>query len=565
MMQLKIKTDVLIIGGGGSGLRAAIAAADCGVQVMLVSKRKVGIAGATAYPVAEMAGYNAGNINIPGDVHSHYEDIMNAAQEMSDPKLAAIVAANAPKTISKLEEWGVKFEHVEDDYYIFKSCFSNKPRTHVIKGHGEPIIRALKTQIQLRSGNIKIMDDLTILRLVKKNNHVCGALGYREKEFIRIEAGAVIMATGGCGQAFSKNMNPLDITGDGYAMAYEVGAELVNMEFMQIGIGFSWPVVNIFNGYIWEGKPGLTDKDGSDIFEGVLPDDLTKEDVMHEHRKHFPFSSSDCSQYLEIAVQRAIRSGKGTEHGGVHIDLHGMTDEYVNSLKDDCGIHHMWPIARDYMKEKGVDLLKDEVEIAVYAHAVNGGIRIDENAMSSVEGLFAAGECAGGPHGADRLGGNMMVTCQVYGEIAGIKAAEYAIRMENGLINTDDSDQKIGSVEETILAKKVNLDIIKKKMQDAAQKYLLIDRNEEGLSEYIRIAQKLEKQIEEAPEGECCPENINVYHTLITTTLMAESARRRKESRGSHQRSDYPLKNKMYGYPIVIKRENSHIAQKIKA
>ena len=128
MMQLKIKTDVLIIGGGGSGLRAAIAAADCGVQVMLVSKRKVGIAGATAYPVAEMAGYNAGNINIPGDVHSHYEDIMNAAQEMSDPKLAAIVAANAPKTISKLEEWGVKFEHVEDDYYIFKSCFSNKVR-----------------------------------------------------------------------------------------------------------------------------------------------------------------------------------------------------------------------------------------------------------------------------------------------------------------------------------------------------------------------------------------------------------------------------------------------------
>lgn len=397
------------------------------------------------------------------------------------------------------------------------------------------------------------MDNLTVLRLVKKNDRVCGALGYREKELIKIEAGAVIMATGGCGQAFSKNMNPLDITGDGYAMAYEVGAELVNMEFMQIGIGFSWPVVNIFNGYIWEGKPCLTDKDGRDIFEGVLPDNLTKEDVMHEHRKHFPFSSSDCSQYLEVAVQRAICSGKVTEHGGVHIDLHCMTDEYVNSLKDDCGIHYMWPIARDYMKEKGVDLLKDEVEIAVYAHAVNGGIRIDENAMSSVEGLFAAGECAGGPHGADRLGGNMMVTCQIYGEIAGIKAAEYAIRMENELINADNSNLPTGSVEEAILAKKTNLETIKKKMQDAAQKYLLVDRNEEGLSEYIRIARELEKQIEEAPEGECCLENINVYHTLITTTLMAESARRRKESRGSHQRSDYPLKNEMYGYPIVIK------------
>ena len=114
----------------------------------------------------------------------------------------------------------------------------------------------------------------------------------------------------------------------------------------------SWPVVNIFNGYIWEGKPSLTDREGKDIFEGVLPEGLTKEDVMHEHRKHFPFSSSDCSQYLEIAVQRAIRSGKGTEHGGVLIDLSCMTDEYVNALKDDCGIHHMWPIARDYMKNK---------------------------------------------------------------------------------------------------------------------------------------------------------------------------------------------------------------------
>lgn len=125
--------------------------------------------------------------------------------------------------------------------------------------------------------------------------------------------------------------------------------------------------------------------------------------------------------------------------------------------------------------------------------------------------------------------------------------------MENELINADNSNLPTGSVEEAILAKKTNLETIKKKMQDAAQKYLLVDRNEEGLSEYIRIARELEKQIEEAPEGECCLENINVYHTLITTTLMAESARRRKESRGSHQRSDYPLKNEMYGYPIVIK------------
>lgn len=561
MVQLKVKTDVLVIGGGGAGLRAAVAAADCGAQVILVSKRKVGIAGATAFPVAEMAGYNAGDIRIPGDTQSHYEDIMKAAQGMADPKLAAITAANAPGTISKLEEWGVEFEHVEEDYYIFKSCFSDSPRTHVIKGHGEPIIKALMKQIELRKENIKIMDDVTILRLVKENECVCGAIGCRKENLLKIEAGAVIMATGGCGQAFARNMNPVDITGDGYAMAYEIGAELTNMEFMQIGMGFSWPVVNIFNGYIWEGKPSLKDKDGNDIFENVLPEGLTKEDVMHEHRRHFPFSSSDSSQYLEIAVQRAIRLGKGTDHGGVHIDLSCMTDEYVNSLKDDCGIHHMWPIARDYMKTKGVDLLKDHnVEVAVYAHAVNGGIRIDENAMSSVEGLFAAGECAGGPHGADRLGGNMMVTCQVYGEIAGTKAAEYAIRNEGqqlGLstVSTEESDWKTGAVEDTIIYKKADLESIKEKMRDAAQMYLLVDRDEEGLSEYIHIAETLKKQIENAPTGQIVSENVNVYHALIATELMAESARKRKESRGSHQRRDYPKKNEAYSQPIIIKKQ----------
>ena len=271
MVQLKVKTDVLVIGGGGAGLRAAIAAADCGAQVILVSKRKVGIAGATAFPVAEMAGYNAGDIRIPGDTQSHYEDIMKAAQGMADPKLAAITAANAPGTISKLEEWGVEFEHVEDDYYIFKSCFSRSPRTHVIKGHGEPIIKALMKQIELRKENIRIMDDVTIFQLVKKNDRVCGAIGCREEKLLKIEAGAVVMATGGCGQAFSRNMNPVDITGDGYAMAYETGAELINMEFMQIGMGFSWPVVNIFNGYIWEGKPSLTDREGKVILKKYSP------------------------------------------------------------------------------------------------------------------------------------------------------------------------------------------------------------------------------------------------------------------------------------------------------
>ena len=153
-----------------------------------------------------------------------------------------------------------------------------------------------------------------------------------------------------------------------------------------------------------------------------------------------------------------------------------------------------------------------------------------------------------------------MVTCQVYGDIAGTKAAEYAIRNEGKSSNlsvavTEESDWKTDSIEDTILYKKVDLESIKAKMRDAAQKHLLVDRDEKGLSEYICIAEELKKQMEEAPEGRISPENVNVYHTLIATELMAESARKRKESRGSHQRRDYPKKNEAYGQPIIIKKQ----------
>ena len=256
--------DVLIIGAGGAGLRAAIAAADRGVSVLLTSKANVACSGATSYPVAEMAGYNAGDISIPLDVQKHYDDIVKAGQGMADHHLAAIVAARAPETIQELEGWGVHFEHENGGYYVFKSCFSSTPRTHVIKKHGIPIIHALKQQLDLRQ-NVEILDGITLMGLLIQDGCCVGAYGYTHGEMVYISAKAVILATGGCGQAFERNMNPPDVTGDGYAMAYLAGAELVNMEYLQIGMGFSKPVVNIFNGYIWEARPKLWDKDGQDI------------------------------------------------------------------------------------------------------------------------------------------------------------------------------------------------------------------------------------------------------------------------------------------------------------
>jgi len=550
---MKITTDVLIIGGGGAGLRAAIESADCGVSVLLVSKKDVRHAGATSYPIAEMAGYNAGDIRVPGDVEKHYNDIISAGQGMADEKLASILATKAPDTIKKLEEWGVKFEEVDDDYYVFRSCFSSHPRTHVIKGHGEPIVKAMYNQLSDKN-NVKIMDDLTILGLAVADGRCLGAYGIRNDEIVYINAKSVVLATGGNGQAFERNMNPEDVTGDGYSMAYDAGAKLINMEFMQIGIGFSHPFKNIFNGYIWEGKPGLYDKDGKGIFESILPEGITSDDVMHKHRRHFPFSTSDNSKYIEIAVHKAIKEGRGTANRGITIDLRNMTDDYVNSLEDDCGISHMWPIARDYIKSRGLDLLEETAEIACFAHAINGGVLIDENAKTSIDGLYAAGECAGGPHGADRLGGNMMVTCQVFGEIAGRSAAQNAIRttLEENL-NLVASDKIQGDIK--ILYKDIDVDRLIHRLKVESQDKLLVNRTEEGLSNLLNIIAEIKDQILLAPEGRCINlKNSNLYCMLNTTGIMARSALARKESRGSHHRADYPHKDSKFNKPIIVEK-----------
>ena len=548
---MEITTDVLVIGAGGAGCRAAIEAADCGVSVLIASKGAPGKSGATAYPVAEMAGYNAGDARMAGDTQRHYDDIMAAGRKMADGRLAAIVAAGAPGTVRRREKWGVAFERAEGNYYIFKSCFSSHPRTHVIRGHGEPILKAMTGQIALRP-NIKIAEDFCVVGLCVSDGTCVGAYGICGGELTFVRAKAIVLTAGGGGRIFKRSMNPRDITGDGYSIAYRAGASLVNMEFLQIGIGFSWPVENIFNGYIWEGLPKLLDADGRDIFDGLLPKGVTSEDVMHEHRKHFPFSTSDDSKYLEIAVHSAINCGRGTTHGGIRADLSHMTESHIETVKDDCGIRRMWPMALEYMRTKGVDLLKDGAEIACFAHAVNGGVKIDENAMSDVEGLFAAGECAGGPHGADRLGGNMMVTCQVFGEIAGKNAAAHALRHRtlcdanisasakkdeawNALFKSTDAEEKLG------------------RLQASAQKNLLVRRTEEGLSELISTAREAAKELAESPScDKPAPKNAELWHALTSAELMARCALARKESRGAHHRADFPFMDEAQGVPIVI-------------
>ena len=546
-----LTTDVLVIGGGMAGCRAAIAAADYGGSVVLATKMPLNNGGASTFPVAEMAGYNAGDPDIPGDVEKHYEDIVNAGQGMANPLLARILAENAPGTIAELEKWGVVFEKEGDGYYIFKSCFATSPRTHVIRGHGEPIVKAMSGQIQLRS-NINVADDLTVLELDVRDGRCCGAWAIKtDGTFVHISAGAVVIASGGATQVFTRNLNPKDVSGDGYALAYDAGAELINMEFMQSGIGFSHPIVNMFNGYIWAAHPKLHNNVNELFLGKYLPKGMTQEHVMDEHRRHFPFSSSDDSKYLEVGIQKEIRAGGGSPNRGIYADLRHLTDDYIRSINDDCGLHHMWYIARDYMREKGVDLNSQIVEIAVFAHAINGGVNIDESASSTLPGLYAAGEAAGGPHGADRLGGNMMVTCQVFGKIAGENAAKWAAQNKAATYSNMQPSEKIMQ----ILHKRLNNEILIKELQEINQNNLLVCRSEESLSRVLQFTEDAAHELETAKTQDGVDtDNFRLYAMLLSSRLMAKAALQRKESRGSHFREDYPQKDSLESKPAVQKR-----------
>ena len=550
-----ITIDVLVIGGGGAAARAAIEAADEGVNVMMVVKGKFPYSGATAYKVSEMAGFNVGDgaADPTDSPQGHYEDIIFAGEGMAVPKLARIVADRAPDTLSRLVKWGVPYEKDSKGYLAFKSCFSRKARTHVIKGHGEPIMAALARQIQMR--DIRILENTMAAQLITRENECCGAILVESSgEICIVYAKAVIIATGGAGQVFANNLNPVDVTGDGYALGYEAGAKLINMEFMQSGIGICYPKVSMINAYLWSGMPRLTNREGKDFLSFGIPEGMSVEHVMESHANHFPFSCSDDSYFIETLVQKELLEGRGSDHGGIYMDMTHMTDEYVAAVQETSGLKKMWPIAREYYESIGIHVLQKPVEITCYAHAINGGLLIDEQACTTISGLFAAGETAGGPHGANRLGGNMMLTCQIYGEIAGKSAANRAKSMSAYIeITKKDLDSRVKTIENR-LYKKTNYRALLSGLQNKAQRYLLVRRDEEGLNMVIECADHITSEIYAAPGNEVSNiHNLELLNLCTAAKLMAVAAKERRESRGAHYRADYPQKNgDIYGRPQVI-------------
>jgi L-aspartate oxidase len=322
------------------------------------------------------------------------------------------------------------------------------------------------------------------------------------------------------------------------------------MEFMQGGVAYSHPKTGALFCYMWEGCPELYNGKRERFIHKYLPEQVTVEAAMRAHAKHFPFSTRDDSKYIDIAIHKEITEGRGTTHGGIVIDFSKFTPEYVRSVSYD--MKEMWPQTVAFYRAKGMDFEKDTIELDCFGHAINGGVKIDRNASTNVEGLFAAGEVSTGAHGADRLGGSMLTQCQVFGFVAGTNAARFSTQVRGNNVDEAFAIETVAPMLK-IMYKKLDLATLMLELQETASSCLLIRRTGAGLSHMMDVLGRLDSEIDRLPtKWHKQRKNMEFANMIYSARLMCTAALLRKESRGSHFREDFPTTDPAYDHVIYV-------------
>ncbi len=542
----KIKTDVLVIGAGGAGLRAAISAADAGLKTAVVSKSLIG----KAHTVMAEGGIAAslGNVDSKDNWKVHFGDIMEEGVYLSNWRTAEILAKEVPDRVFELEKWGALFDRTPDGRILQRAFGGHTYRRlcHVGDRTGLELIRTLQDQALHR--DIDVIDELYITQLVKDGDRVCGAIGIKMNtgEFYAISAKAVVIATGGAGKVYKVTSNSWESTGDGIKLAYEVGATLMDMEMFQFHpTGMVYP-------------PGVR---GLLVTEGVRGDGgLLYNNKMERYMlKYSPEKKElDARDVVARANYAEIQAGRGTEHGGVYLDISHKSPQYIKEK-----LPHMY---MQFLEFAGVDITKEKMEVAPTTHYQMGGIRFDpETCMSSVNGLFAAGEVACGLHGANRLGGNSLADILVFGKRAGDNAAIFAKDKDMKEIPEEEVQSQISYVLSFLKEKGTNPYSIMDQLTTAMSDNVGIIRDEEHLNKALEKVLELKKQYSTlgVPGGRrynhgllACME---LKSMLIVSEAIVRSALLRKESRGAHARSDYPKKSKEWLKNIIINNDGENM------
>jgi succinate dehydrogenase / fumarate reductase flavoprotein subunit len=550
--------DVLVIGAGGAGLRAAIEAADQGVSVGLVCKSLLG----KAHTVMAEGGIAAalGNVAAADSWETHFRDTMVGGKMLNNWRMALLHAREAPDRVRELERWGALFDRTKDGRILQRPFGGHTfPRlAHTGDRTGLEMIRTL--QDRFVSANQAIYMECTITRLLTVDGRVSGAMGYWRTtgQPVIFPAKAVVLATGGIGRGFRITSNSWEYSGDGHALAYEAGAELIDMEFVQFHpTGMVWPpgVRGLLVTEAVRGEGGvLRNALGERFMWKYLPEDRRHEyaETEDEARRWVEAlsagRSTDARQPPELStrdnVSRAIftevREGRGSPHGGVFLDISYLPAERVK---------RKLPSMYDQFESlAGVDITKGPMEIGPTTHYMMGGVRVDADTGASTRpGLYAAGEVAGGMHGANRLGGNSLSDLLVFGMRAGAGAAAFA-RTEAAVPDADSDQLEVELVSLAAPFRRPdgeNVYHLQAELQDTMQSLVGIYRSEEDLEQAIRRIEDLRRRwfrsrvIGDRSYNPGWDLVFELRNLLTVSEAIARSALQRPESRGAHSRLDY--------------------------
>ena len=565
------KYDVLVIGAGGAGLRAAVEAREAGLSVAIICKSLFG----KAHTVMAEGGAAAsmGNVNDNDSWMVHFRDTMRGGKFLNHFRMAELHAKEAPDRIWELETWGALFDRTKEGKISQRNFGGHEyPRlAHVGDRTGLEIIRTMQqkiVQLQQKDGRefgdmeakIKVFAECTITEILKENGKIAGAYGYwRETgEEVLFEAPTVVIATGGVGKTFKITSNSWEGTGDGHALALKAGANLVDMEFLQFHpTGMVWPpsVRGILVTESVRGEGGiLTNSEGERFMFKYIPDVFKDKYADNEAEADRWYEDQDNNRRppellprdeVARAINSEVKAGRGTEHGGVYLDVSKRIPAEVIKKRLPSMWHQFYELA-------GVDITKEAMEVGPTCHYVMGGVEVepDTAAAIGVPGLFAAGEVAGGMHGSNRLGGNSLTDLLVFGRRAGAGAAEYV--KSAGANPVSDATIKAA-------ADRIEAPFSRAGGENSYSLHAELQEVTHNLVGIIRTRTEIEEAIAKIADIRARSKNVAVaggrkfnpgFHLafdldnmLLVAESTAKSALLREESRGGHTRDDFPGMN----------------------
>ena len=568
-----IDHDVLVIGAGGAGLRAAVEASAAGVSVGVISKSLLG----KAHTVMAEGGVAAamGNVDDRDNWRVHFSDTMRGGQYLNNPRMAELHAKEAPDRVRELEAWGAVFDRTKDGKILQRNFGGHKyPRlAHVGDRTGLEMIRTLQDH-GIHKG-IDFHMECTVITLLKDGDRVAGAFCYeRERGRYKLfRAKAVVLATGGIGRAFKITSNSWEYTGDGHSLAYHAGATLMDMEFVQFHpTGMIWPPsvrgLLVTEGVRGEGGILLNNQGKRFMFNDVPP--LYRGQTADNPDEGWRYTQGDKNarrppelltrDHVARCIMREVRDGRGSPHGGVYLDIAWIKEKLPNAAEH---IKKKLPSMYHQFKQLGdIDITQQPMEIGPTTHYMMGGVRVDgDTQMSDVPGLFAAGECGAGLHGANRLGGNSLSDLLVFGKRAGEFAAKFAKESAAATVNMAQVEDASRRALEPFERSGEGPYQVQHDLQDLMQTNVGIVRRQEDMEHALDGILKLReraKHVAVSGNREYNPgwhTSMDLNNLLTVAEAVTRAAIERKESRGAHFRDDFPEKDATFGSLNLLVRK----------